>query len=278
MLLQTSSRKVLLKTPQMRMSTEAKEIGAVKTELQEMRSELGSLKHQVSNLSDFVRVQLFVPAPPAPTQFVPEAPVVGPSGPIIEEEVRPPGPSEEEVRPLGPSEEEVWPPGPSVAESGPSGSIEVEDVGTGPVESVAEPTGSHVLLVVGYYCYFYSCCCYVCNFVVSFLLLLWAPSLRRSESFHLLKSDVPHLSTADSGLSTDSVQIPRIGSGRTVTIDSHFLVVDIHLSEDKSYWARVLIPTFSQVIYSTRRRDIGICVLRDQPLRRLPLSCKLRIM
>ncbi|MQM17058.1 hypothetical protein Taro_050027 [Colocasia esculenta] len=98
-------------------STEAKEIGAVKTELQEMRSELGSLKQLVSNLSEFVRAQLSVPAPSAPTQSVPE------------EAVRPPGPCEEEVRPSGPSEEEVRPPGSSVEESGPSG----------PVESVAEP-------------------------------------------------------------------------------------------------------------------------------------------
>ncbi|MQL72990.1 hypothetical protein Taro_005330 [Colocasia esculenta] len=53
-------------------STEAKEIGAVKTELQEMRSELGSLKQLVSNISEFVRVQLFIPAPLPPTQSVPE--------------------------------------------------------------------------------------------------------------------------------------------------------------------------------------------------------------
>ncbi|MQL76566.1 hypothetical protein Taro_008958, partial [Colocasia esculenta] len=88
-----------------------------------MRSELGSLKQLVSNLSEFVRAQLSVPAPPAPTQSV----------------------SEEEVRPPGPSEEEVWPPGQSVVGSRPSGPFEVEDVGTGPsgpVESVAEPIRS----------------------------------------------------------------------------------------------------------------------------------------
>ncbi|MQM00347.1 hypothetical protein Taro_033079 [Colocasia esculenta] len=54
-------------------STRAKEIEAVKNELQEMRSELDSLNKLVTDLSDFVRVQLSAPIPPAPTQSVPEA-------------------------------------------------------------------------------------------------------------------------------------------------------------------------------------------------------------
>ncbi|MQL83461.1 hypothetical protein Taro_015953 [Colocasia esculenta] len=104
-------------------STGAKEIGAVKNELQEMRSELGSLKKLVTDLSDFVRVHLSAPVPPAPTQSVPE--VVGPSGPLVTES-EPPGPSLEEsgtsvqmesvVGPTGPQvsvEEVVVPPGPS---------------------------------------------------------------------------------------------------------------------------------------------------------------------
>ncbi|MQL69733.1 hypothetical protein Taro_002034, partial [Colocasia esculenta] len=60
-------------------STGAKEIGAVTSELQEMRNELGSLKKLVIDLSDFVRVQLSTPVPPTPTQFVPETP--SPSSP-----------------------------------------------------------------------------------------------------------------------------------------------------------------------------------------------------
>ncbi|MQL96123.1 hypothetical protein Taro_028791 [Colocasia esculenta] len=120
-------------------STEAKEIGAVKVELQKMRSELGSMKQLMTNLSDFVRMQLSSPVPPAPTQPVlkesgpsevikevgPSGPVVeesGPSGPIAEEVTRPPGPSEEEVRPSGQSVEDPVP--------------------SGPLESMAEPAGS----------------------------------------------------------------------------------------------------------------------------------------
>ncbi|MQM14884.1 hypothetical protein Taro_047819 [Colocasia esculenta] len=120
-------------------STEAKEIGVVKIELQEMRSELGSLKQLMTNLSDIVRVQLSSPALPAPTQPIPKefglseaikevgpsGPVVeesGPSGPIIEEVIRPPKPSEEEVRPSGQSVEEPMP--------------------SGPLESMAELAGS----------------------------------------------------------------------------------------------------------------------------------------
>ncbi|MQM21451.1 hypothetical protein Taro_054491 [Colocasia esculenta] len=60
-------------------STEAKDIGAVKSELHGMRSELGSLKKLVTDLSDFVRVHLSAPTPPAPTQSVPETPA--PSSP-----------------------------------------------------------------------------------------------------------------------------------------------------------------------------------------------------
>ncbi|MQM16592.1 hypothetical protein Taro_049549 [Colocasia esculenta] len=64
-------------------STGAKEFGAVKSELQEMRSELHSLKKLVTYLSDFVRVQLSASTPPAPTHSVPED--VGPSGPSVAE-------------------------------------------------------------------------------------------------------------------------------------------------------------------------------------------------
>ncbi|MQL89559.1 hypothetical protein Taro_022125 [Colocasia esculenta] len=108
-------------------STGAKEIGAVKTELQEMRNELGSLKKLVTNLSDFVRVQLLAPAPPAPTQSMPE-----------------------EVGPSGPSVTESGPPGPSLEESGPSGPCAVEDISVEPsgpsvqMESVAGPTEPQV--------------------------------------------------------------------------------------------------------------------------------------
>ncbi|MQL71214.1 hypothetical protein Taro_003533 [Colocasia esculenta] len=123
-------------------STGAKEIGVVKTKLQEMRNKLGSLKQIVTDLSDFVRVHLSAPAPPAPTQFVPQVssgpsgsvePVAGPSGPFVEES-GPPGPSAEEVGPSGPFVKES---GPCVGEDlsvGPSGPSK-------PVESVAEPTG-----------------------------------------------------------------------------------------------------------------------------------------
>ncbi|MQL90344.1 hypothetical protein Taro_022935 [Colocasia esculenta] len=98
-------------------STGAKEIGAVKSELLEMRSELGSLKQLVTDLSDFVRVQLSAPAPPAPTQSVPEV-SIGPSG-SAELDAGPSGPFVEEPGPPGPSAEEVEPSGPSIKESGP---------------------------------------------------------------------------------------------------------------------------------------------------------------
>ncbi|MQL91104.1 hypothetical protein Taro_023711 [Colocasia esculenta] len=58
-------------------STEAKEIGAVKVELHKMRSELGSMKQLMTNISDF-----------AIKEVRPSGPVVkesGPSGPIAEE-------------------------------------------------------------------------------------------------------------------------------------------------------------------------------------------------
>ncbi|MQL92669.1 hypothetical protein Taro_025296 [Colocasia esculenta] len=90
-------------------STGAKEIGAVKSELQEMRCELGSLKKLVTDLSDFVRVHLLAPASAAPTQSVPE-----------------------EVGPSGPSVAESGPPGPSLEELGPSGPCAVEDISAGP--------------------------------------------------------------------------------------------------------------------------------------------------
>ncbi|MQL95955.1 hypothetical protein Taro_028626 [Colocasia esculenta] len=119
-------------------STKAKDIGAVKVELQEMRSELGSLKQLVSSLSDFMRVQLSSPAPPTPTQAIPEEPVVGPSRQIAEES--------------GSIAEEVRPPEPSVVEEvRPSGPCVVEDVGirpSWPVESVAEPIGSQAFVEV----------------------------------------------------------------------------------------------------------------------------------
>ncbi|MQM19063.1 hypothetical protein Taro_052062 [Colocasia esculenta] len=105
-------------------STGAKEIGAVKSELQKMRNELGSLKKLITDLSDFVGVQLSAPVPPAPTQSIPEK--VGPSEPSVAES---------------------GPPGPSLEELEPSGPCAVEDISDGPsgpsvqMESVAEPTG-----------------------------------------------------------------------------------------------------------------------------------------
>ncbi|MQL83217.1 hypothetical protein Taro_015705 [Colocasia esculenta] len=94
--------------------TGTKEIGAVKSELQEMRSELGTLKKLVTNLSDCESVHLSAPAPPAPTQSMPKE--VGPSGPTFAES-----------SPLGPSLEESGPSRPSMQ-----------------MESVAEPTGPQV--------------------------------------------------------------------------------------------------------------------------------------
>ncbi|MQL87019.1 hypothetical protein Taro_019555, partial [Colocasia esculenta] len=96
-------------------STEAKDIGAVRSELQGMRSELGSLKKLVTDLLDFVRVHLTAQVPPVPTHSVPN--------------------------------ESAGPPRPLVEESGPSWPSVIEEVGAGPstpsdqVELVAEPTG-----------------------------------------------------------------------------------------------------------------------------------------
>ncbi|MQL97188.1 hypothetical protein Taro_029874 [Colocasia esculenta] len=86
-------------------STGAKEIGAVKTELQEMRNELGSLKKLD----------------------------VGPSGPSVAES-RPPGPPLEESGPSGPCAVEDISAGPS----GPSVQMESMAGSTGPQVSVEE--------------------------------------------------------------------------------------------------------------------------------------------
>ncbi|MQL88575.1 hypothetical protein Taro_021143 [Colocasia esculenta] len=97
--LQTSSKKDWLRILQMMImwsqllaqeSTRAKEIGAVKSELQKMRSELGSLKKLVTDFLDFVRVQLSASAPPAPTQSMPETPA--PSSPPPTSFTAPPAP------------------------------------------------------------------------------------------------------------------------------------------------------------------------------------------
>ncbi|MQM13966.1 hypothetical protein Taro_046893, partial [Colocasia esculenta] len=111
-------------------STGAKQIGAMKAELQSLKGELGSIKQLVQHLLVFVREQLPIPAPLAPTSAVPKS-SSGPSGPIdAEDEVRPPGPrTEEETRPSGPiGAEDAGPLGPKVVEgqpaqaaSGPSG-------------------------------------------------------------------------------------------------------------------------------------------------------------
>ncbi|MQL71349.1 hypothetical protein Taro_003673 [Colocasia esculenta] len=98
-------------------STKAKEIEAVRIELQEMITELGSLKQLVSNLSEFVRAQLSILSPPSPTQSVPGE--SGPSGPFEVEDVgtRPSGPVESVVEPVrsqAPVEVAAVPPEPAV--------------------------------------------------------------------------------------------------------------------------------------------------------------------
>ncbi|MQM12904.1 hypothetical protein Taro_045820 [Colocasia esculenta] len=128
-------------------SSGAKELAGVKAVLRGMRNELGSMKELVLNLSDLVRAQLSFPAPPAPTQAIPE--VSGPLGPKNEEDVRPPEPSEEAVKPSGPNvveetnqfepaKEASGPPRPSVEKSGPPRPVEEESGPSGPVESEAE--------------------------------------------------------------------------------------------------------------------------------------------
>ncbi|MQM00832.1 hypothetical protein Taro_033576 [Colocasia esculenta] len=113
-------------------STGVKEIGAVKVELQGMKGELGSLKKLVTELSNFMRVHMSSPAPPAPTHSVQAEPTVvkesGPSGPFVEEESGPPGPAVKES----------GPPGPSMVESGPTGPLAGESGLSGPLESEAE--------------------------------------------------------------------------------------------------------------------------------------------
>ncbi|MQM23607.1 hypothetical protein Taro_056674, partial [Colocasia esculenta] len=100
-------------------------------------------------LCNACRVQLPIPAPPTPTQPMPEG-SSRPLGPRNEEEVRPSEPNGvEESRPSGPIEEEViQPPGSLVEESGPSldksglGGLVVEESGpAGPVMEASGPSG-----------------------------------------------------------------------------------------------------------------------------------------
>ncbi|MQM02748.1 hypothetical protein Taro_035519 [Colocasia esculenta] len=105
-------------------STGAKEIAMVNAMLQGMRSELGSQKQSVTELSDL------------------EEPVGGPSGLIDEEVIRPPGPTVEESGPPGSSVEDSGPSGPVIADvgSGPSGPVQAEQVRIeDPVEVVVVP-------------------------------------------------------------------------------------------------------------------------------------------
>ncbi|MQM17437.1 hypothetical protein Taro_050409, partial [Colocasia esculenta] len=96
-------------------STGAKQVGALKAELQSLKGELGSIKQLVQGLSIFVRAHLPIPAPPAPTP----AGSLGPSGPSVED-VRPLGPVDaEHSGPSGPRVEEeavVGPSGPKIGE------------------------------------------------------------------------------------------------------------------------------------------------------------------
>ncbi|MQM16047.1 hypothetical protein Taro_049001 [Colocasia esculenta] len=113
-------------------STGAKEIGAVKNELHEIRSELGSLKKLVTDLLDFVRVQLSAPTPPAPTQSVLEA---------ISCRIWATKASLEEYGPCAVEDISVGPSGPSVqmgsvaGPTGPQVSVEEVVVPPGPFES-----------------------------------------------------------------------------------------------------------------------------------------------
>ncbi|MQL88568.1 hypothetical protein Taro_021137 [Colocasia esculenta] len=139
-------------------STQAKDIGVVKSELHDMRSELGSLKNLVTDLAQFVREHLSAQAPHIPSESVPED-AAGPSEPpqsdqpdqsVSAEPVV--GPSVEEYGPSGPSVEESGPSGSSVEESGPSGPSVVEDVEAEPsgpskqMESVVGPSGPQVIV------------------------------------------------------------------------------------------------------------------------------------
>ncbi|MQL73351.1 hypothetical protein Taro_005694 [Colocasia esculenta] len=78
------------------------------------------------------------------------------------------------------------------------------------------------------------CCCQLPLTTVPLPLSSFVKCFSVCDSLDL-STDGFHLSTADLGLSTSSVQTPGIGSGRTVAVDSDFLAVDIHLSECHSW-------------------------------------------
>ncbi|MQM21055.1 hypothetical protein Taro_054086 [Colocasia esculenta] len=126
------------------MSSAVKELSMVKAALRWMKTELGSMKTLVTDLSDVVRAHLASIAPRAPTHAVPKS--SRPSGLVSVEKVRPPGPrNEEEIQPSGTSnaEEEVWPigvedSGPSWPKAGPPGPVVDESGSSGPVESQDE--------------------------------------------------------------------------------------------------------------------------------------------
>ncbi|MQL79505.1 hypothetical protein Taro_011946 [Colocasia esculenta] len=117
-------------------STEAKEIGAVKSELQELRTDLGSLKKLVTDLEKFVREHLPAQAPHVPNESVP-ANDGRPSGPPEVDRS-----AEKVAGSSGPSIEESWPPGPSIEEFGTSWPLVKE---SGPSVEESEPSGPSVV-------------------------------------------------------------------------------------------------------------------------------------
>ncbi|MQL89251.1 hypothetical protein Taro_021823 [Colocasia esculenta] len=117
-------------------SITAKHVGALTSELQSLKGELGSIKQVVQDLSVFVRAHLPIQVPLAPTPASNSGPSqevedVRPTRPTIDDESGPSGPMvvEEVVRPSGPIEaEQSGSPGPILDESGPSGPVESEAI------------------------------------------------------------------------------------------------------------------------------------------------------
>ncbi|MQL68688.1 hypothetical protein Taro_000948, partial [Colocasia esculenta] len=120
--------KINMKPLIVKMDEQAKQVGALTSELQSLKGELGRIKQVMQDLSVFVRAHLSIQALPAPTP-------ANSSGPSQPEDVRPSGPSFEVAGgPFGPNVVEVV-----AKQSGPLGPIEDVSGPSGQVKSAVVP-------------------------------------------------------------------------------------------------------------------------------------------